>query len=322
MTEITKYTLEQYTKSMELKNKGYGSQRISKLLNLPNRSTVEGWINRGMKPYYFSEKRIRASNSIENVERMRAMNKLTQHKAVQISAELRTKRLPERAKTMSEELAYILGVVYGDGHISTKQRRVMLSATDEDFVLEFKANLEKWSKFEARYTTRKLKLSEGIKSRKLQYLTYIDSKEASSFLKKVDINKLIDFSQNIKCSFLRGLFDSEAHVLDRGIRFFNTKKELVLLVKKLLESLSVLSTITQSKTPAGKPYYYLNIYRKDSVLNYNALIGFTIKRKQRRITEQVTSIKAKTEDNKMTEKPTRVSEEHTVFVGSKPFKRA
>lgn len=49
MTEITKYTLEQYNKAIELNKQGLGSQKISKILNIERRGAIEDWINKGRK---------------------------------------------------------------------------------------------------------------------------------------------------------------------------------------------------------------------------------------------------------------------------------
>src|SRR3989338_9883950 len=99
-----RYSLEDYYQAMELHKKGYGSLRISKILKYPTRSAIEDWINKGRKPYYFSEKRINACNSLANIKRMRFMNKITQPKAVRISALLRTKQLPDKAKNLTPTL--------------------------------------------------------------------------------------------------------------------------------------------------------------------------------------------------------------------------
>lgn len=325
------YALEEYDKAIYLHKQGFGSLRISKILGYKNRGAIEDWINKDRKPYYFSEKRIQACNSEENIERMKTMNKITQPKAVKISAEMRTKRLPEGAKILSEDLAYILGVVYGDGHVSIKQRRVILSAIDEDFVLTFKNTLEKWSKFKARFFTRNLKKYPYIKNRKIQYVSYIDSKEAAIFLKGFDKNILLNSKNIIKRAFLRGFFDSEGTVLklsknnkiNLGLACFNTNYNLIILIKHILDSLFIKSNIhyniitSISGTKTNKPYYSLWIYQKESILKYYSLIGFNIKRKQQRLENQVKYIKSRAEVTKMTEQ-----DKNTVFVGSRPFMKS
>jgi intein-encoded DNA endonuclease-like protein len=290
MPIITRYSLEQYNQAIELKAQGYGSQRIAKILGLSRRGAVEDWINKGRKPYDFSEKRIAACNSKENVERM---NKITQPNAVKISAELRIKRLPESAKEVTEDLGYILGTVYGDGHVTTKQRRVILSVTDKEFSLEFKRVLEKWSGFKARFFPRKLKPDKYVKKRKLQYVVYIDSKEASEFLDNFDLNNFKKANEKIKGAFLRGFFDSESSAhKKRGLSCYNTDYSLILISKELLNSLGITLTIQCRKTNLGrfnsvKPCYKLYIAKKESIIKFYDHVGFTIHRKQQRLIDQV-----------------------------------
>jgi hypothetical protein len=44
--KITRYTQEQYNRAIELKNQGFGSLRISKILEINSRSAIEEWINK------------------------------------------------------------------------------------------------------------------------------------------------------------------------------------------------------------------------------------------------------------------------------------
>jgi intein-encoded DNA endonuclease-like protein len=298
-----KYSLDDYNKAIELHKMGYGSQRIARFLGYNTRNAIEDWINKGRKPYYFSEKRINAINSKENVERMRAMNKITQPKASKMAAELATKRLPENAKIISEDLAYILGVCYGDGHISISQRRVILGVTDQDFALKFKEVIERWSGFNARFFTLMPKPDEFRKNLKLQYHVYIDSKEAADFLFKFNINLILDCNNKTKSEFIKGFFDSEGFVANplknkRIVRCFNTKYDLILLIKKLLDSLSIENTISKThymlkinNELVKKNYYSINICRKESIINFYNYVGFNIYRKQQRLEGQVNLIR-------------------------------
>jgi len=326
-----KYSLEDYDKAIELHKKGFGSLRISKILGYDTRSAIEDWINKGRKPYYFSEKRILACSSKENVERMRTMNKVTQPKAVKISAELRTKRLPKDAEVLNEDLAYIFGVIYGDRHVSVKQRRVILSVTDKDFALKFKETIERWSGFKARFFTRLIKLDESIKNRKVQYVSYIDSKEAANFLKDFDLNLLTYAKDEIKCAFVKGFFDSEGTVSKEktGLSSSNININLIYLIRNLLNSLEIESKINVARTKPIKNYsgnkliYVLHIYKMESILKYYFLIGFSIQRKQERLVKQIDYIQTRRKVTKMTEeKPRREEDRNTIFVGARPFMKS
>ena len=231
------------------------------------------------------------------------MNKITQPNASKIAAELVTKRIPESAKIISEDLAYILGVCYGDGHISVSQRRVMLGVIDQDFALKFKETLERWSGFNARFFTLMPKPDEHRKNLKLQYHTYIDSKEAADFLNRFDINLILNCNNETKSAFIKGFFDSEGFVSDplknkRIVRCFNTKYDLILLVKKLLDSLNIESVIYTTNyvikindEQVKKNYYSINIYKKESIINFYDYVGFSIYRKQQRLQNQVNLIR-------------------------------
>lgn len=285
--KITRYTLEQYTKAIKLKKQGYGSLRISKILGFKSRSAVEEWINRGRQPYYFSKKRIKWSNSKENKERIRKLNKITQPKATKISAELRTKRLPESAKKLSPKLAYILGVVYGDGHVSVKQRKVILSVVDKDFALTFKNNIENWSGFKARFYVRIIKTDDKVRNRKPQYCCYIDSIEASKFIKNFDLELLTNSGDVLKRNFIRGFFDREGYASKYEINIANTDKGLSEFVSNLLTSLRISNSII-SRTSFSKlsnkdiTMYQIRIIREGRKI-FSKTINSSLKRKQERL---------------------------------------
>ena len=286
--KINHYTKENYDKAIELRNKGYGSLRISKILGFKSRSAVEEWINRGRQPYYISKKRIKWSNSEKNKERIKNLNYITQPKAVKISAQLRTKRLPESAKNLSQELAYILGVLYGDGHISIKQRRVILSVIDKDFALEFRNTIEKWSSFKSRFYTRNIKTNNKIKNRKIQYACYIDSIEANKFLKYFDINLLNNSNNHIKVNFLRGFFDSEGHISNSNeIIIYNSNYNLSIFVSNLLKSLNIKNKIRSTTNLNNLTNKMLTMHNIkiliDGKESFAKKISSSLKRKQEKL---------------------------------------
>ncbi len=211
------------------------------------------------------------------------MSKFSQPKAVQKATDLKTKKLAQESKKLSLDLAYVLGVAKGDGCVSTAQRRIILSATDKDFVITFKIALENWSKFNARFYSRDIKKPNYIKTRKLQWVSYIDSKEAADFLASFNVNDVLSASNDIKCAFLKGLFDSEGSVSKDSVIFYNSNKYLIKLVYNLLIELGIEPRINdyKAKSLSGKNISYSRvcIYKKDSLEKFANLIGFSIKRK-------------------------------------------
>jgi len=98
-----KPTLEDYNAAMDLrKNFGWGSTKISSFLlkkgiNI-KRGAVEGWIYKNNKPFF----------------------------------EVLIKKIPESSRLLSNEKAYVLGVLSGDGCVSTGNR-ISLEVCDKDF---------------------------------------------------------------------------------------------------------------------------------------------------------------------------------------------
>jgi intein-encoded DNA endonuclease-like protein len=293
--EFRKHSWEDYLEAIRLnKEEGLGSQRIDKTLGIKSRNTVEGWINKGLQPYYFSSKRIAWSNSKENKKRIRELNMKSQPLAVKVSARLRTKKLRDEAKVISKELGYILGVCYGDGHISIEQRRVMLSATDKEFVEEFSTMLTRWCGFKVRSKKRVLKKTSYIKKRKVQYLSYIDSKEASLFLKQFSLNNILTSSEEVRFYFVRGFYDSEGSVDKNGrILAYNTEREILELISKIFEKSKIESLIKKYKIKnslsRAKYMYVLVINGLENKRKYYNHISFTILRKQEKLKEYLLS---------------------------------
>lgn len=274
------YTLDQYEEALKLKKEGYGSLRISKILKIP-RNAIEGWINQGRKPYYFSEKRIASCNSKENVERLRKLNKITQPKAVEAARIKNTK--PIKNKKITKELCYVLGVILGDGNAS--QRRLLLSATDKDFVLAFKKNLEKWSKYKTTFSSRYIKPDEKIKKRKLQWFCYLNSIEIEKFINNFDYEKI---ENNLhKINLIKGFFDSEGSFSkDYELIAYNKNYDKLKFISGFLDDLGLDNRIkvytVKNINNVDIQYNYLKVTGKARYMFYQK-IGFSIDRKQKRL---------------------------------------
>jgi len=187
----------------------------------------------------------------------------------------------------SKELAYIIGVVPTDGYVSkneSKQRYVItLRAKDKELVKET-------SRRAAKVLGRK-----PIKSFRVgkYYEINICSKTLCELLKPFDIEKIRNFVEHCPdctAAFLRALFDAEGHVSKYGyIYIHNTNYELLEYAKKLLRRFGIETTgpwptSKNRRYPNSKNCYYLYI-KASSNINFYRHIGFTIKRKQKRLEE-------------------------------------
>jgi intein-encoded DNA endonuclease-like protein len=194
----------------------------------------------------------------------------------------------------SEDLGYVIGVRLGDGY--TRERSdgyvIGLEAKDKEFV--------------ERFATCLVKVLErgpiGLRKDAGKYIAEADSKTLYELLRKpVDLKRIKKYVEHCKkctAAFLRGLFDSEGHVHKRGyIYLHNTNYEVLVYAQKLLRRFGIESTGPWPSTKKGttkyirgKRYksnedcYYIYIRAESAELFYRH-IGFTIRRKQKRLEE-------------------------------------
>jgi intein-encoded DNA endonuclease-like protein len=196
----------------------------------------------------------------------------------------------------SKDLGYVIGVRLGDGYAYEEGYGyfIGLEAKDKEFVEEFGKCLGNV-------------LGRGpIRPRKDtgRYRIEVASKTLYELLRKpVDLKRIKEYVEHDpKCtaSFLRGLFDSEGYVNKNGyIYLYNTNYEVLVYAQRLLRRFGIESTgpwphkrkgTTMHDPRTGKQYktneecYYLYI-RAESLLKFYRHIGFSIRRKQKRLEE-------------------------------------
>ncbi|AIJ06136.1 hypothetical protein JH146_1294 [Methanocaldococcus bathoardescens] len=176
----------------------------------------------------------------------------------------------------SESLAYILGVIEGDGCIS--KNRIKLYVTDKDFADEFERHL-------------KIIGFDNIKrciikkpGRKEAYEVYVFSAPFCEWYRKLekykDYEKMFN-SEKLMGLFLRGVFDSEGSV-SSSIRMTNTNKDLIDLCCKFLDKLKIEFSIYHEKRENYKDSWTIRI-KKKSLIDFKDKIRFNIKRKQEKL---------------------------------------
>ena len=212
----------------------------------------------------------------------------------------------------SEELAYAIGVVLGDGYVSKKRRvikgynhvRIGLEARDREFVEEFGRCLTKV--LGSRQIRPRYRDDVG------KHVVEVESKTLYELLRKpVDLDRLrkyIEHCGRCMAAFLRGFADSEGCVDKSGyIIISNTDYELLIYVKEFLKRLRIESTGLRPIRLKGKTFYnpkimkrythnrdcyYIRI-RLGSNMDFHENIGFTIRRKQRRLENYIRKRQAK-----------------------------
>jgi intein-encoded DNA endonuclease-like protein len=198
----------------------------------------------------------------------------------------------------SEDLAYVISVLLGDGFTCKDgyDYIVGLAAKDKEFVERFGQCLSNV----LGKKPKKPRLIKGVG----QYTVVARSRVLYELLNPIDLNRIKNYVEHCpKCvaAFIRGFFDSEGCVDKNGyLTVYNTNYEVLVYIQKLLKKYFNIEATgpwpsiekgTPMRSPKnGKIYvttsncYYLYIRAKDLPKFYRH-IGFTIRRRQKRLEE-------------------------------------
>ncbi len=204
----------------------------------------------------------------------------------------------------SQELAYVIGVMLGDGY-ATKHRRpvkgynnveIGLAVKDREFAEEFGECLSKVLGRQPKEPIYKNSIN--------RYVVKVRSKTLYELLRKpVNLDRLrkyIEHCEGCMAAFLRGFFDSEGCVDESGyIRTYNTDLQLMIYVRDLLKRLGIESTGPKIKHRKGRILHdrrkgkiytvnkdcYMLYIRASGYRKFYETIGCTIERKRRRLEE-------------------------------------
>jgi len=199
----------------------------------------------------------------------------------------------------SEDLGYVIGVRLGDGYTYERSNNhlIGLKAKDKEFIEEFGRRL-------ANVLGRK-PIRPIFRKDIGKYVIEAYSKTLYELLRKpVDLKRIKPYVEHcLKCvaAFLRGLFDSEGSVSKSGyVTLSNTNYEMLVYAQRLLwryfgieatgpwphtqKGTTKYNPRTGKQYKANKDCYYIYILA-DSLLNFYLYVGFTIKRKQKRLEE-------------------------------------
>jgi intein-encoded DNA endonuclease-like protein len=201
----------------------------------------------------------------------------------------------------SEDLAYVIGVLCGDGSAWEKSRMhknyrrvvIYLEAKDREFVEEFAIRIGR--------VLNRPPLRVRVKSTGYYYVE-VESRTLYELMKRpIDIEKIrrfVEHCERCMAMFLRGFFDSEGCVSEYGqITVANSNYKLLLYVQELLRRFGIETTGPRLMTKQGKPFYnplrgkvyehkkdvYVLYVRKRNNYEFYKYIGFTIRRKHERL---------------------------------------
>jgi intein-encoded DNA endonuclease-like protein len=186
--------------------------------------------------------------------------------------------------TPSKELAYLAGAILGDGslmHSPNHKYRIVLSVADFDFATEVQKCFHKLNQigpypniysYKKRYPPHKDRYRVGCHSKPMFDLFS-------------DLEAIFNLGDQFPEEFLRGIWDAEGCVNDRGrVSIGMTDPTTILYVEELLLQLGIPSTLHYRKARNNhKPQYHLIIHKNKNKLIFLQKIGFTINRKQQRL---------------------------------------
>lgn len=193
---------------------------------------------------------------------------------------------------ITEEEAYIMGILTGDGNLSASSRLELTTADKElaeIFVNYFKNNYPEYSVFtRPQYTRNRNKsIVYGISSWPAKKRFF--EKGMSCFISydKYVPTSIMMGSKKIVVSFLRGLFDSDGYVeKNRGsVGLSSVSKKLIYQVAMLLLNLGIVPSIRAKHRVDGRhlrDVYSLTI-SGTHLLKFAKEIGFGLPRKQKEL---------------------------------------
>jgi len=201
----------------------------------------------------------------------------------------RTQKLNDNYDKMTDELAYILGVMFGDGYIMVAGGGIGLQSKDEDFTDEFARCITKQfgtriNRYETKSTILKDWRNGKTYNRNKTFIVRTLSVFVRDFIEKsqkLSVIETLTISQKI--FFLRGLWDSEGAVSKSGytntVNFTHNTEELCNVFSDLVFELCEFRPKVRH---SSKPFntYVSYFYKKEYIREFFRVVNPTIQRKR------------------------------------------
>jgi len=179
--------------------------------------------------------------------------------------------------TPTPELAYVLGVIFGDGCVTCYRKRnsyrIYLRCTDKEFAESFRCALKSIG---LRPSSVRL-AKPRTEKKKAVWRVEAQSKLFYEWFRTLNFDelKLFFMTKEQKREFIRGFYESEG-CLYKGssgkrnwyINICNTNGDLIELVRSILADLGFLFPVGISRRAGRKPLYIIRTGRFDSVVRF------------------------------------------------------
>ena len=201
-------------------------------------------------------------------------------------------------KGITDDLAYILGVMYGDGYIM-KQGGIGLEVKDFDFIEEFKKITERQfgiigNIYDGKHSSEFKDWRNGkTYERQPTKIIRFGSRLISDYIIKIKNFETVKlFTKTQKILFLRGLWDSEGsiniHKTHPTLNFTHNSEELIKIFTSLLLEVSGINMKYYQKTEQRNFIAY--IQHRELIKKFYEIIQPTIKRKRMIFEEIINSL--------------------------------
>jgi intein-encoded DNA endonuclease-like protein len=301
-----KYKKELVIKTLSLLKKGVEIRKIAKEMGVPE-TTIRNWkfgYTRiyGKNNYLCENSKGKILNLIKkgipihiitqklylnyDLVRIFVKNNLSEREYGEIKWSQRL--LPKRSKKLDPNLAYILGVLYGDGYFGKCQ--INLGTSDEEFRDYFAKILYYWSGKKPACTKRLMKGKPyytcllSFKDAKIYVLSLIGDR---SSIPQILLNST---NKKIISNFIKGFADSEGSiVIAKRTKMLKVSNQNMLLLKQCRDLMVMLGFSMQrikirlnNKAPNGNVYEII-LSAREELQKFHNLIGFTIQRKNHKL---------------------------------------
>lgn len=201
----------------------------------------------------------------------------------------------ENSKHIDDDLAYLFGLLVGDGGYTVKSRISFTSADEQLHIIVNNLMHKYFGKETVPSSDEYTKILYSTETRRLLFDKYgFNSSECSekSFPKCI-----LQGPKSAAAAFIKGLFDTDGHCLKnlKGLEYCSKSRELVRTLQYVLTKFGIVSRMKKRLNKKyNRNYYYLYIFGQE-VNKFHDKIGFGLNSKQARLIE---AVKVKSNTNK------------------------
>lgn len=186
---------------------------------------------------------------------------------------MQNQKKPEKGfdKSPSPSLAYILGVMLGDGCVYKKSYRVRLLVKSFEFAQKFAENLSKVG-MKPHLTMVRRKNKHGTYSQ--YWYVYVSRKAFCVWYSSLDLKSIREWIRGYEQYFVCGFYESEGYIgygygLNQCVIISNNNRDLLLMIKEIMETWDLKPTLRNNTSTN----FILCLYGTKNVRKFISMIN-------------------------------------------------